>query len=71
MKFLRYEADGKTFYGVLKGDRVHPVTGNIFETYTVAEEGVSLNSVRVLVPCEPTKIVAVGLNYSEHARDMK
>ncbi len=71
MKFLRYTANGKTSYGVLQGDMVHPVEGNIFENYTVAERGIALSTVQVLVPCEPTKIIAVGLNYTDHAKEMK
>lgn len=71
MKVLRYEYEGKTSYGVLKGETVYPVSGNIFADYTVAETGISLSSVKLLVPCEPSKIIAVGLNYSEHAKEMK
>ena len=71
MKFLRYEYDGATSYGILKEDKVYPVSGNIFETYTVAEAGIPFGAVQLLVPCEPTKIIAVGLNYSDHAKEMK
>ena len=71
MKFLRYEYEGKTSYGVLKGETVYPVAGDIFTGFTVKEAGVSLSEVKLLVPCEPTKIIAVGLNYSEHAKEMK
>lgn len=71
MKILRYEYEGKAFYGVLSGEMVYPVSGNIFENYTVSKAGVPLDAVQLLVPCEPTKIVAVGLNYSDHAKEMK
>lgn len=71
MKFLRYEYEGKNSYGVLKGETVYPVAGDIFTGFTVKEVGVSLSEVKLLVPCEPTKIIAVGLNYSEHAKEMK
>lgn len=31
---------------------------------------VPLGSAKLLPPCEPTKIVAVGLNYADHAKEM-
>lgn len=71
MKFLRYEHEGKQAYGVLRGDMVYPVQGNIFQEYTISEGAIPLVSVSLLVPCEPTKIVAVGLNYSDHASEME
>ncbi len=71
MKVLRYEYEGITSYGVLKGETVFPVAGNIFGGFAVAKEGILLASVKLLVPCEPTKIIAVGLNYSDHAKEMK
>jgi len=30
----------------------------------------NINEVKILPPCTPTKIVAVGLNYREHAEEM-
>ncbi|MBR6729304.1 MAG: fumarylacetoacetate hydrolase family protein [Clostridia bacterium] len=71
MKIVRYEYGGAISYGVLRGDRIYPVTGDIFGVYSIAEEAVPLEGAELLVPCEPTKIVAVGLNYSEHAAEMK
>jgi 2-keto-4-pentenoate hydratase/2-oxohepta-3-ene-1,7-dioic acid hydratase in catechol pathway len=32
-------------------------------------DGIDLNTVRLLPPCAPTKIVCVGRNYPEHARE--
>ncbi|MBQ2695902.1 MAG: fumarylacetoacetate hydrolase family protein [Clostridia bacterium] len=71
MKFLRYAYEGKTSYGVLQKETVYPVEGDIYTSYTVGAAGVALQDVTLLVPCEPTKIIAVGLNYSDHAKEMK
>ena len=69
MKILRYTKDGITSYGVLKDDAVYPITGDMYGKFAVAEKGIPFSNVKVEVPCEPTKIVAVGLNYSEHAKE--
>ncbi len=71
MKFLRYCYDGAISYGALAGDMIRPVSGNIFEAYELSEDKIPLSAVQVLVPCEPSKIIAVGLNYSDHAKEMQ
>lgn len=51
----------------------HAITPAIADTADVryAEAGeVDLSAVRLLPPCAPTKIVCVGRNYPEHAREL-
>jgi 2-keto-4-pentenoate hydratase/2-oxohepta-3-ene-1,7-dioic acid hydratase in catechol pathway len=71
MKYVRYSYQGKTFYGVLDGETVKEISGGLFGAR--GETGVkrSLSSVRLVWPCEPTKILAVGLNYQSHLDDRK
>jgi 2-keto-4-pentenoate hydratase/2-oxohepta-3-ene-1,7-dioic acid hydratase in catechol pathway len=59
MKFVRFEAGGVTSEGVLDGQEI---------VSDGARHGVA--SVRLLAPCSPSKIVCVGRNYSEHAKEM-
>jgi 2-keto-4-pentenoate hydratase/2-oxohepta-3-ene-1,7-dioic acid hydratase in catechol pathway len=70
MKFIRFEKDGQLCHGLLAGDEVQTVKGDIFSSYTVSKECFSLKQARLLAPCSPTKVVAVGLNYRGHAREM-
>jgi 2-keto-4-pentenoate hydratase/2-oxohepta-3-ene-1,7-dioic acid hydratase in catechol pathway len=49
---------------------VQTVAGDIFTDYTIGKEIFRLGEVSLLPPCQPTKIVAVGLNYRGHAREM-
>ena len=37
----------------------------------VATNKYSLNKVKFIAPCNPTKIVALGLNYIDHAKELK
>jgi 2-keto-4-pentenoate hydratase/2-oxohepta-3-ene-1,7-dioic acid hydratase in catechol pathway len=59
MKLVRFAAEGNEFEGTLEGDEV--VSSGVRR---------QLPSVRLLAPCRPTKIVCVGRNYREHAREM-
>jgi len=64
--YVRYEHAGTISHGILKGDLVAQVRGGLFgggsETGVEIEQG----KVRLLCPCEPSKILAVGLNYKSH-----
>lgn len=71
MKILRYTYKDACGYGALQGEEVCPVVGDVFSDFSLAKERIPLQDVTLLVPCEPTKIIAVGLNYSDHAKEMQ
>lgn len=63
--FIRYRANGAVSYGLLEADTVIELEGDLFEH---APTGVrrKLSEVKVLVPCIPGKVLAVGRNYKSH-----
>jgi 2-keto-4-pentenoate hydratase/2-oxohepta-3-ene-1,7-dioic acid hydratase in catechol pathway len=65
-KYVRYEVRGKASYGLLNGDIVEELRGSIFSGAQPTGSKHRLADVRMLVPCEPSKIVAAGLNYKSH-----
>lgn len=72
MKYVRVERMGKVRWGVLNGDVVHtlkypPYAGEM-EYYDGKSWDLAL--CKCLAPCEPSKIVCVGKNYSDHALEM-
>ena len=69
MKIARYFAHGQTSYGVLEGDTVKELSASPFEPHRVTDHAHTLDQVRLLPPTEPTKILAIGLNYSSHLHD--
>lgn len=64
MKLVRFEVEGHTYSGRLEDGIIKP------EGPASAEKDYSLDSVKLLAPCQPTKIVAVGLNYRDHIIEM-
>ncbi|MGH7376512.1 MAG: fumarylacetoacetate hydrolase family protein, partial [Candidatus Methylomirabilales bacterium] len=56
-------------YGILEGGRITEIRGSIYGRYQRTRRSHALPRVRLLPPCEPTKIVAVGLNYRDHAAE--
>ena len=71
MKILRVEKDGQTFYARRAGQTLRRIQGQPFDTITYTGETCDVGDVTLLAPCEPSKIVAVGLNYAKHAGEMK
>ena len=65
-KYVRYTHSGSISYGIVDGDTIRELRGNIFESAQPTGKRVPLSEVRLLVPCEPKKVIAVGLNYRSH-----
>jgi 2-keto-4-pentenoate hydratase/2-oxohepta-3-ene-1,7-dioic acid hydratase in catechol pathway len=69
MRWLRYEHDGRTGYGIVEGDEVVPVDGMPFADYRPSGRRLALGEVKRLIPVEPRVFYAVGLNYEKHVRE--
>jgi 2-keto-4-pentenoate hydratase/2-oxohepta-3-ene-1,7-dioic acid hydratase in catechol pathway len=68
--FVRYCFADREHYGLLAGEeRVRRITGSPFDGFQETGEILDLAAVRILPPCRPTKVIAVGLNYRDHARE--
>ncbi len=69
MKLIRFLKNDQPCYGLIEGEDVYAVEGSIFGQFRQAEKVAALTEVRLLAPCQPTKILAVGLNYRKHAAE--
>ncbi len=71
MRFVRYQTgDQPVRYGWVFEDQVGPVEGDLFGVYRRLEADIPLERVRLMAPLIPGKILAVGKNYAEHAKEM-
>lgn len=71
MKIIRVQNNNEVFYAEKKEDKAFRIKGLPYEGIIYTGEEYELSSLKVLAPCEPSKIVAVGLNYGEHVQEMK
>lgn len=70
MKYVRFETKtGEKKYGVLRDDKIKVVEGSIFEDYRITDEAYSIHTVQLLAPVEPSKVLCIGLNYVDHAKE--
>ena len=65
-KYIRYRSAAGTAYGILDGDSVREIRGDLFGAHSETGATFSLGEVKLLYPCQPGKILAVGLNYRSH-----
>lgn len=68
-RYVRFAYEGREAYGVLEGDAVHELAGTPFDGSPRTGVSVPVARVRLLAPCEPSKVIAVGLNYRSHLGD--
>lgn len=69
--FVKFRVNNEESYGVLKGGTIKKVKGDIFDSdYSITDEEYNAEKVTLLAPCNPSKIVCVGLNYKDHAEEV-
>jgi 2-keto-4-pentenoate hydratase/2-oxohepta-3-ene-1,7-dioic acid hydratase in catechol pathway len=56
--------------GILEGDRVAEIHGEIWGSRERTGKSWPLDEVKLLPPSTPSKIVCVGRNYAEHAKEL-
>lgn len=71
MKIVRLVYQGQVHYGILDGEVVQILAGPPYEGLNKTGQAVPLTEGRLLAPCEPSKIIALGLNYRDHAQEMR
>ncbi|MZE76514.1 fumarylacetoacetate hydrolase family protein [Streptomyces xinghaiensis] len=77
MRIARFSIDGNVAFGVVEGEPSDPdgpvldiIKGHPFAEFERSGKKVPLAQVRLLPPVLPSKVVAIGRNYAEHAAEM-
>jgi len=70
VRICRVAVDDDLHYGVLEGEAVALLSSHPFGPFEPEGRVLPLADVRVVAPVLPSKIIAVGRNYAEHAREM-
>jgi len=70
MQFVRYEKNNEAYYGILEGEKILQLEGAPYAGVKKTGVEAKLDDVKLLVPCEPTKIWGVGLNFPNHIKEL-
>ena len=72
MRLVRFSVNcSHAQYGVVEGSEVRALLGDPMVEITPNGQTYPLEGVRVLAPCTPSKIIAVGYNYVGHANELE
>ena len=69
MRIGRVESGGQPVWAIIEGETVYRLNGSPFENPSRGDQIGSLGSTRLLAPCEPSKVLCIGLNYRAHAAE--
>ena len=71
MKFLRYKINDENKYGILNEDVIHELSDNFLFSKNKTGKNHPLNSVKILPPVVPSKIICLGYNYKDLVGEKK
>ncbi|MBU0503436.1 MAG: fumarylacetoacetate hydrolase family protein [Candidatus Omnitrophota bacterium] len=71
MRLVRFIYKKQIRWGVIDKDGVWPLKNPPYERINRFKYKLSLSRIKLLAPAEPSKIILVGLNYKDHARELK
>jgi 2-keto-4-pentenoate hydratase/2-oxohepta-3-ene-1,7-dioic acid hydratase in catechol pathway len=69
MRLVRYRSGDGIAAGFVEDGIIHPIRGTFFEDPVPTGDAMALDEVRLLSPVLPSKVLAVGKNYAEHAEE--
>ena len=70
MRICRVSVDDGLFFGLIEGEAVVLLLGHPFGDLSPEGRVLPLTEVRLVAPVLPSKIIAVGRNYADHAKEM-
>ena len=65
----RFQKGDDIFYAKVVDGEIFRLQGDVFGSPSFEKKATPLKGVKTLVPIVPSKIIAVGLNYADHARE--
>ncbi len=70
MKFVRVQVQNAVFYAESKENMLHLLQNAPWEGVEYTGDVIAFEDCKLLAPCAPNKVVAVGLNYLDHIKEM-
>jgi 2-keto-4-pentenoate hydratase/2-oxohepta-3-ene-1,7-dioic acid hydratase in catechol pathway len=67
----RFSKGEEIFYAKVVNGEIFRAHGDVFDAPIFDSKPIPLAGLQTLVPVVPSKIIAIGLNYADHVREMK
>ena len=69
VRYVRFQKGDVAAYGVLEGDRVRELSGDLFAAWSKTDITHALSDLKLLPPTQPTQVLALAGNYRSHLQD--
>jgi len=69
MLYCRFQSGDTVGWGILQQHEILEVAPDIFADYEETGRTFPMEASRLLPPCQPSKIIAIGLNYKDHIQE--
>jgi 2-keto-4-pentenoate hydratase/2-oxohepta-3-ene-1,7-dioic acid hydratase in catechol pathway len=66
VRFLRFQKGQTVAFGMLEGERVRELAGDLFGTWAKTEKTYALSEITFLPPTKPSQVLALAGNYKSH-----
>jgi len=71
MRLVKFFYNKRTKWGILKENEIEILKESPFPKIILSKKKIPLNKVKIIAPANPTKIILIGLNYKDHAKELK
>src|SRR5436305_5958067 len=65
----RFQKGEEIFYAKVVDGDLFRLRGDVFGSPSFDKKALSFKGLKTLIPVAPTKVIAIGLNYADHARE--
>ncbi len=65
----RFQKGEEIFYAKIVDGELFRVCGDIFASHSFDKKATPSKGLKTLTPVAPSKVIAIGLNYADHARE--
>ncbi len=69
MRYLRFQKGKTVAYGLLEGERVRQLSGDLFGAWSKTDTTYALKEVKLLPPTQPLQVLALAGNYRSHLKN--
>lgn len=70
MKIARFQWQGKVAWGIVKGEDIYALEGDLYREFRKGAKLCQLGDIKLLAPVEPSITIACGMNYMDHIKEM-
>lgn len=68
-RYARFQAGTTVAYGVIEGEKITQIEGDLFGSWKKTSNTFDLKSVKLLVPTQPSQVLAMAGNYKSHLKN--